>query len=540
MGKRTWCLTVALGLMLGCACEEEPEIDGGPIELDAGRFDAGQGFVDDASLPPCNSVGRSGGLCRTGTQCVTGLHCYGTNLRPALTLGLLGIAEGMEDPANPGEYLAGEPSTIPIGVAPGGLCTEGCSTAAEMDTCGECSFCNDAIGGPRSFARVGIDVGLFDADDVIGAAEDGVCRARCDFDPETDGGCPEGYTCDLLTNTCLERCLSDDQCNLEFGVSLAVGLVATRAPGEPFTCDTTTGRCAHDTPPGAALGSACERDADCEAVHGFCFAGHCSRGHCADAEGQLAGGTATCAPDGTQCLSFGGNGGTACVGLCDTADDCFADQACDPVTTPIPDGNGRMWAGVCVLPCSDDTECQTDRVCDRSLQRFRDASLGICAPYCDPGGTGIAGAVSCEVPDEACVAIESDAQGRGVCRPQDGICAVHEACFAGQACRVDGASLNGRCEDGCADDADCDAMAGEECVKVDTDPDDGAPQALGVCVAPDGACSPSPRATDGSPLRLLRGLDGSAQCVSSQRCDAPLDDSGMPMVDAMGTCVDRP
>ncbi|MGE0787225.1 MAG: hypothetical protein AB7S26_16255 [Sandaracinaceae bacterium] len=521
-------------MMWGCACESPPDVDAGGATPDAALPDAGPGIVDDAQTSSCGLPGRSGAPCRMG-MCLTGLSCFGANLRTDLTLGTLGIPSGSEDPAHPGEYLSGAASTVPITVAPGGLCTEGCDSRATTDTCGPCASCNTELGGSPAFGSIGLDAAFFDGDMILGASEDGICRARCNFDPSSDGGCPEGHTCDLLSNTCIERCVSDAQCNVEFGLSLTDGTVAIEAPGTPYTCSATTGRCEHTAPAGAAFGSACARDADCEASNGFCFAGHCALGHCVNSDNDGPG-SASCPATGSRCIGFGGNNGSACLSLCNTADDCGADQACDPQTTPIPDAAGTMFAGLCVLPCSSDAECVADHVCDDAIQRFNDASLGICRPFCDAEGTGIAGAVACAA-DEACVAIGT--AGRGVCRARDAICATQETCFDGQACRVEGANLNGRCEDGCDTDADCDVAMMERCVKVDTDPDDGAPQAIGVCIAPGGACSPSPRRTDGTVLRALRGLDGSAQCVPTQRCDAPLDTAGMPMADADGTCVDR-
>lgn len=538
--SKSWMMVVtiaAIASSAGCDDDGVDMIDTGPPVADTGpgEIDAGP---PDPPTPPCNSVGRSGGLCREGTSCVTGLTCMGNNLRPDITLGLLGIPDGMEDPMNPDELIPGADSTIPIGVTPGGLCSEGCDTSAMVDTCGDCSFCNDEIGGTPALGAVGIDIGFFLDEMTLGAGRDGICRARCDFDPETNGGCPDGYTCDLLSNTCLESCATDDQCNLDFGNSVEAGLVASRVPGAPYTCGATTGRCEWTAPPSAGFGAACQYDSDCVADNGFCFAGHCTVGHCAGSDTMLASGTAQCEPDGMQCLGFGGNNGSVCLSLCDTADDCFADQACDPQASPIPDGSGRMWAGACVLPCSSDTECQSTRVCDDSIQRFNDETLGLCVGFCDPTGGGLADAVTCEA-SELCVAIEGDAMGRGVCRAQDNICATNEGCFGEQACRIVGSDFNGRCEAACTSTAQCDTTAGEECVIVDTDPDDGVAETRGVCVAPGGACSPSPRsATDNSALRALRGVDGSAQCISTQTCMAPLDSEGMPEENAMGTCID--
>lgn len=541
MNKRLGFIVIASVLALGVGCDDDGEPDDGSIVLpDSGMEMEDAGPDEDAGPPPpCNSVGRSGGLCREGTQCITGLTCVGNNLRPDITLGLLGIPEGTPDPMNDGEFLAGGDSTIPITVAPGGLCSEGCSTAAMTDTCGECSFCSEDIGGTGAFGAVGIDIAFFVDEMTRGAGNDGICRAQCNFDPASNGGCPMGYTCDLLSNTCLESCVSDEQCNLDFGLSVSDGLVATQVEGSPFTCGATTGRCEWTAPSTAAFGSECTSNADCVENNGFCFAGHCTVGHCAGNDGMLAGGTAMCEADGMQCLGFGGNFGSACISLCDTADDCFPDQACNPAANPVADASGRMWPGLCVLPCSDDTECQTGRVCDNSIQRFNDDTLGICLEFCDPSGMGmITGAVACDAA-QVCDAIPGDAMGRGVCRDQDVICGTHESCSGPQACRIVSNDFNGRCEDGCTASTECDMMAGEECVIIDTDPDDGEAQTIGVCIAPDGPCSPSPRSgTDNSALRALRGVDGSGQCISTQTCMAPTDDEGMPMQNAIGTCVD--
>lgn len=559
MNKRLGFIAIAGALALAMGCDGDGDADGGMcpegmICLDGGLDggggdDAGPG--DAGPPPPCNSVGRSGGLCREGTQCVTGLECMGELLVMGmpLTLGnVFNIQAGeLDTMAVYPEYTPTGPSTVRVNVTPGGLCTEGCVVGGTPDTCGECSFCEDGIGGTSAFGAVGISIRSFDINDVIGAGEDGVCRARCDFEVGGNGGCPMGYTCDRFSNTCIEGCVSDAQCNLSWGDSQAEGLVAIELEGAPYTCNMTSGQCEWTAPPTAAFGSDCESNVDCAAGTGLCYFGHCTEMACAHADGTLMDTAGSCPADGAQCLLWAGDTtmgsehvSTICIGLCNTPDDCPSGQSCRPAMNPIMDGMGTMWAGTCSGACDDNTQCTMDYRCDSTVQRFTDETLGVCNEFCDPMAMGLTGAITCDAMlGEVCEQVEGE--NYGFCKSQNRLCFTNETCNAGQRCRFEGNDGLGRCEDSCMTNADCDMMAGEECVVVDSDPDDMVTEDRGVCRAPDGTCSPSPLSqTTGDALILLRGATGDAQCISTQECDAPLDPmTGMPMADALGTCVDR-
>lgn len=545
--KRLGLVVIASALALGVGCDDDGSGDAGPgIMVDSGPpMGTDAGPREDAGPPPaCNSVGRSGGLCRMQTQCVTGLECFGelSAMGMPLTFGntfMIQTGELDATAAYP-EYTPTGPSPVRINVVPGGLCTEGCNTDADTDTCGECSFCNSEIGGGPSYAAI-FSVGTFDVGDIIGAGEDGVCRARCQYDPDTNGGCPMGHTCDRFTNTCLESCLSDEMCNLTFGDSQAEGLVVIEREGSPFSCNTTTGQCEWTAPATAAFGSECEGNWECAEGTGLCYFGRCTETNCiTTVDGTRMQGPGTCPAQGAVCADSGGNDANFCLGLCNTAEDCPADHACSPLMPPATDGMGTMFPGICVGPCENDNECQTSRRCDATTQRFQNPDLGICNEFCDPMGMGmgLAGAVTCDATlGEICEPVEGE--NYGFCKSQNRLCANNESCNGSQRCRLVSNDGLGRCEDSCETSADCDAAAMEECVIVDTDPDDGFTENRGVCIAPGGPCSPSPRsAATGMALSPLRGLDGSAQCISTQTCDAPVDAMGMPMVDAVGTCVD--
>lgn len=553
MMKRFGLIAIA-GALAFAGCDDGDGGDAGPcpmgtICIDSGppTGDAGvDGGGDAGPPPPCNSVGRSGGLCRMGTQCVTGLTCMGelTAMGMPLTLGnIFNIQDGTLDTGAPyPEYTPTGPSSVRINVTPGGLCSEGCSTDAMTDTCGSCSICNEDIGGSSSFGAVGISIRTFDLNSVIGAGEDGVCRARCNYDGgATNGGCPTGHTCDRFSNTCLESCLNDEMCNLSWGDSKVEGLVAIQLEGAPFTCNTTNGLCEWTGPATAAFGSECDSSADCASGTGLCYFGRCTETSCSDATGMAAG-PGSCPMDGAACFNAGGNNASFCLGLCNTAADCAPEHACDPLSSPVMDAMGTSFPGACVGPCENNGQCQMDRRCDATVQRFADETLGICNEFCDPtGGTTMPGAVTCDATlGEICEQVEG--QTYGFCKSQNRLCPRNESCNGDQRCRQDSNDGLGRCEDSCTTNADCTALgAGAECVIVDSDTEDMIAETRGVCRAPGGACSPSPISnTTGAAIYPLRGASGDEQCVSTQRCDAPIDPmTGMPMADAVGTCVDR-
>ncbi|MGE0787183.1 MAG: hypothetical protein AB7S26_16040 [Sandaracinaceae bacterium] len=551
MNKRLAFFAIASAFALGITgCDGDGDGSdagcGSPICLDGSMPDAGGGRdAGDAGpgTPACGAPGRSGANCRMG-MCLTGLTCLSelSIMGMPLTLGnVFEIQEGtLDTTAMFPEYTPSGPSSIRVSVAGAdGICSEGCSTTATTDTCGECSFCNEDIGGSSSFGAVGITIRTFDnAYNVIGTGEDGICRQRCEYMPGTNGGCPTGNTCDRFTNTCLESCLSDDQCNLSWGDSRAEGLVAIRLEGTPFTCNTGSGQCEWTAPATAAFGSDCDSSADCAAGTGLCYFGHCTETSCVNSTNDGAG-AGSCPADAAACFGAGGNNASFCLGLCNTADDCAPEHACSPLMTPVTDQAGTMFPGVCSGPCEGNTECQMSRRCDNTVQRFTDETLGICNEFCDPTGGTLAGAITCDTAaGEICEAVEG--QNYGFCKDQNRLCFSNESCNGDQRCRMLGNDGLGRCEDSCTATADCNAAMMEECVIVDTDPDDGTAETRGVCIAPGGTCSPSGiSTTTGQAIYLLRGSRGDNQCVSTQVCDAPVDPmTGMPMPNALGNCID--
>ncbi|MCP4500251.1 MAG: hypothetical protein GY822_09860 [Deltaproteobacteria bacterium] len=98
----------------------------------------------------------------------------------ALTLGgAFSIPSGEPDPGNPGEYLAGVPSSVLLGFAPDGQCSNACDATLVDDDCGECATCSIKV-GPKIFDAVGITAQAFSAD--LSFVQTGMCRQNCLFD----------------------------------------------------------------------------------------------------------------------------------------------------------------------------------------------------------------------------------------------------------------------------------------------------------------------------------------------------------------------
>lgn len=392
------------------------------------------------------------------------------------TLGaLFAIPDGTPDPAHPGEYLAGPPSEIPVPAFPNGACSAVCEPG--QDACGECGACEQDLGGPTSYAEIGLGAAVF-VSEAMGSGS--VCRPRCLFDPANDGSCPDGYTCSAQ-GVCLESCVSDDHCNAAFGLSRSAGLVAFERPGTPFSCNASTGRCEWTAPSSATVGDACSHDGDCPQDIGRCVEGLCITLAC-----DLP---AFGCPPNTACFASG-DASTACLPLCDSAADCPAPWGCAQLGNPT-DG----YAGVCVPGCEDSGECRGNEACNEDA---------LCEPTCTNE--------SCAAP-EIC---DPGSTGDSFCRAPDKLCFSTDDCVVGQACRVDSNDFYGRCGDACLLSTDCDTAASEQCVIPMGDD-------RGVCRAPAGPCSFSPN--DVQPLR------GDAQCIPSQVCDTMT-------VDVVGTCVD--
>ncbi len=496
--------------------------DSGP---DAGDIDAGSqdtGPADSGALdmgvdagPMCASpalAGEEGGVCMPDMSCAMGLDCFAEFSQipggPPATLGnVFGLPSGTTDPGNAGEFIAGPPSDVPIAFAPGGVCSTGCNPGVQPDTCGACASCNPSI-GPRTFGVVGLDVSVFAA--ISGGSNmDGICRANCEFDATgaTNGGCEVGNACDPQTNTCVEACTSDSQCQLVWGLSRAEGLVAAQAPG--MACNATTGLCEIVNPPkGAQLGSACTDDRDCP-QHGACFGGRCATFGCASGDG--APGPVPCA--GT-CVGTTARG-SICLPACTTPDECPPEQACIPL---------QGGAGICFFACQGDAECKADERCKPSTEQTGpQADVSTCSAICDPDPSdqiNVPGAIMCPT-DSFCVA--SGMGDHGFCEPLDQLCTSDAACVGAQACEVVDADLLGRCVDGCAVDMDCPGLM-EQCVIQ-------AGSTNGVCRAPGGPCSASPDPA-GTPQQPLLG---DAQCISTERCSQDVATSPR----SVANCVPR-
>lgn len=490
---------------------------GGPSPSDAGP----DGSAPDGSSP-CVApapTGQMGGRCSGGTMCETPLDCYEEvlNMGAPFTLGdAFDIPEGTADPAHPGEYIAGSPSSVVVVAAPGGQCTRACDSALTANTCGECAACSTTLGGSPAFPAIGISIAVFDYSGLISDPNDGICRQRCVYDPATNGGCPSGYTCDVSENLCVEACVNSAQCNVGWGVSEAEGLVAYLNPAAPYTCNTSTGRCSWTPAADGVVGRACDSNAQCPADRGFCFGGRCTTWEC-----NLDGGMAYPCPATHFCLSgFSANPdnpGSLCAQNCTAPADCFSGQACR--TDVITSG-----AGVCWWNCTADAECQTGQACQLGL--FRDPAVGLCYDVCDPANpTAVCAA------DEVCLLNNSPgAPGTNYfCAAQNNLCAGNAACTGAQACLVTGDNLFGRCVAGCARAEDCAVAAMEECVIHDDMDPTTPPLTRGVCRAPGGVCSPSPTLSDGT---IRQSMRGDPQCIASQRCSATEPDT-------LGTCIDR-
>lgn len=490
----------------------------------------------------CQSIGSAGGTCRTGARCGTGLRCFGELTMSggmAFTLSsIFEIPTAVPDPENPGEFLTandfepGNPDTptfaaVPVGFGPGGQCTEGCNPASGTDMCPSCSTCETGIGGAPAFAAVGITVRTFDNPDMpfTSTTNTGICRADCVFDPE-DRGCQDGYSCQADSNVCLEECVSDAQCNLGWGQTRHEGLVAV-VDGSA-TCNTTTGRCEWEPPAGAAFGSECESNADCPADIGFCaIGGRCLTLQC-NLQNEAGAAVYPCA-EGSVCVGIGGNEAAFCLDTCTSPADCFPGIGCVPI---FSDGSSACW-GICEM----DSQCHADERCEKG--GFQDPDAGTCQRFCDPAGAN-PDAITCAA-DERCVQVTG--QTYGFCEPTDLLCTADSQCLEGQACEVLGNDFLGECVDGCTTAADC--AAGEDCriqeggetCTPETAEDDCnsgvcvgttcAPSTVGVCRAPGGECSASPR---NAAMDIILPLRGNPQCLVGQTCSSTT-------ADALGTCM---
>lgn len=556
--KRLSFLVILCVGAFGCACDGNGGRDAGPgiIELDGGPDGGPPGDggppPDGGPGPGCGmpqAPGQEGGNCRGGTTCLTGLQCaeeLSSLMGSATTIGnIFGINSCTQSATRPGEAdTVGSPSTVPMPFFPGGLCTRGC-TPGVTGTCGECTSCSSSLGISDGFGAVGIDVNILTGPAnygitpaiMEGQPRPGICQQNCNWDPATPGGCPPGYTCDVGSNVCEQGCTSDAQCRIDWLVNRTEGLC--QGDSGVGTCDMATRRCRYPGSASSASGSPCEGSEDCPADIGICLiGGRCSTYQCnvPDSTGMAA--RFPC-PAEQICVGVGGNNSALCLGTCNTAADCFEGQACSPAGSTLPDGR----TGLCFPICGDEgmTQAQADMMCQsgqRCLRgRLSDPDLGFCSNYCVPaGGPADPMAATCEA-DEVCTAV--DGTSYGFCRALNQICFANDGCVGDQACEVLGFDFYGRCVGApgegtsCGTSADCNAAMNEECVIFDDANPATPPLTRGICRAPGGSCSASPRSS--ADMRILQPLLGDAQCIPSQRCNQTVATDPP----SLGTCVDR-
>jgi hypothetical protein len=438
--------------------------DSGPRPHDAGpdAMDAGPN-VDAASVA-CNAAGQPGAHCVEGA-CAADAVCAADRSTSTID-SLLSLSEASpEDPLHPG-YPALVPGADPdVGPAftgaLGSLCVETCDLAAD-DPCGACATCSaDLTQSPVVNALGGARLAL----DLAGAPSGtGLCRIDCTYDRSTRGDeCPDDMTCSAFTETCIERCVSDEECNARYGVTYAgVPVSIVDALGVMY-CNETTGRCEAHGGATATVGDACATDDDCPVDGGVCLPGHlCAQSGC-EGSGGL------CAEDRGVCLGVNDHQ-TVCVRGCTTADDCGAGNACLRFLSTI-----GSWEGYCYGLCNDDTECLATETCDDAMDASGAPTPGHCVPRCT--GVGSVGPESggC-ADDEACVLDHEDA-AYGFCRRADTFCGAVDAaqlpatsseCPTGWVCDellAGGTSGgDGHCAPACTDNADCPIAIGARCV----------------------------------------------------------------------------
>jgi hypothetical protein len=329
----------------------------------------------------------------------------------------------------------------------------------------------------------------------------GWCRADCEFDPATNGGCPTGYTCSASGNVCVEACQSDTECQFSFEAQRD-GTVVTVLDPTRGTCNTTTGRCDW-TPTGTPhVGDPCEDSSDCAGGIGVCInGGTCATYTCPDVE---AAPSFNCDLEGGMrnglCLGNGDNFGSICIAGCNTADDCNPGNACLPLGATAGRFTGYCL-GICdtvmspadpgpdgMMGTADDIadeiwNCGHGEECDMDPVTADDPDpTGTCRPPC----TMATEATVCDTDmGERCEMLPSPATF-GFCRVPDQVCGnetLDADCHLGQVCDLLAFDGNaGLCVDRCEMDTDCDA--GDTC---DT--------ARGVCRTPCtgtgmGVCTP--------------------------------------------------
>lgn len=467
--------------------------DTGPDARDARTADA----ADDAASVTCTSAGRGGAHCFEGT-CAPDLFCA-TDRSFETTGSLFSLRQAVPDdplhPGYPGVRSVDEPALdVPFTGALGSLCVEACDLASSEDPCGPCGTCSGELTQSPLVAELG--GALIALDGLAPSGTNGLCRIDCTYDRTTRGAeCPELMTCSAFTETCIEQCVSDAECNARHGITYEGEPVSLVDEPGALRCNPDTGRCEALGNPTAMPGDRCASADDCSPDGGVCLVGNlCAQSGCEGAGGL-------CAGDAGVCLGVNDHQ-SLCVRGCNTPDDCGGGNACQLLSATI-----GTWAGFCYGLCDDDSECMATETCSSSLDALGAPVAGRCVPRCT-SVFGIGAASGGCADHEACMP-DHDGATYGLCVRADRFCGAADAprlpsasaeCAAGWVCDELLASGreggDGHCVPACTTDVECEASPGAHCVlagpyaglcRVACIADEGCPVGQ-ACDAPAGEC----------------------------------------------------
>lgn len=517
----------------GCGCEHPgPARFLSPPRADAGR-DAPFFFGPSDTGPPridapdasgvCTALGTMGAHCRSAT--CSGSMCQLEITREGAPLTLRSafrIEQGTDAADAEGFHAAVDDAVaaddVPLPIASGSLCTERCDTFAPVDGCGPCASCDTAIGTTQPL----LTTARLEVDPPFGE-HTGWCRADCTFDPSTAGAtCPtatgpggEGaHTCAPGSNTCVEGCVSDNECRYsleETREGLFVSVLDRSS--DAAQCDPITHRCRWFHEGDHSVGDPCESRRDCTADVGVCLrGGTCAEYQCATDPATVVDpdGGSICDDGAGVCLGNGGNGGSICVAGCNTSDDCNPFHVCIPLEGVLGDGRIGAFTGYCFAGCDtrlDDPDgagplttaddevlvCRSGEACDDPRPSATDLDpMGTCRTPCSLSD-------DCNGADGSfCELVPGTSPAYGFCRWTDRVCDYADLssdCFGGQV---------------------CDLLAWPDdlglCIEPCTDETGASP-----CPDPGDVCVPG---TASAPRRVCRTpcIPGGAPCDAGETC----------------------
>lgn len=242
------------------------------------------------------------------------------------------------------------------------------------------------------------------------------CSRRCTPSATTSGGCRapgHGYECDTFSNSCQPfGCQTDLDCQI-YSEDSNGDMVFDTGTGDRYcqdattaTCNTITGRCEHPARAGAAAGSTCTRDSECE-TNGKCLTELRQRfpgGYCTSYGCNLPG--FECRDPADKCQDLGRNS-HVCVQPCTVSaeasslvfgagghgDTCRPGYQCiyDDHGGPGTTDNGGCWLGNynslltnnVGQACTDDATCYSPHGAGRCIGPWSNQSCRIlgCAGY---------------------------------------------------------------------------------------------------------------------------------------------------------------